>query len=148
MLTKINIPSGVFCVLLSCWTLSPPADFQQPLWVSHLPKVSALFSLDSSTFSTLTMSEGMSVRHCCRDSDYPGVVGVVASSTVLAVTFNCTSRVKRRICPALSARLLSHSIRLSSCNCKDSLQIMHYLASNPTVNEWEHCCLLTEVRIR
>lgn len=32
-LTKINTPSGAFHVLLSHWTYSPPADFQQPSWV-------------------------------------------------------------------------------------------------------------------
>ena len=33
VLTKINIPSGAFHVLLSHWTCSPPADSQQPSWV-------------------------------------------------------------------------------------------------------------------
>lgn len=42
-------------------------------WFAHLPRLSDLFSLDPSTFSTLAMSEVMSVRHCCHDSDYPGV---------------------------------------------------------------------------
>ncbi len=79
MLTKINIPSGAFHVLLSHWTCSPPAEFQQPSWVFVCslarPAFSASFSLDPSTFSTLATSEVMTVRHCCRDTDYPGVRG-------------------------------------------------------------------------
>lgn len=63
MLTKINIPSGVFRVLLSHWTCLP-AEFQQPLWefclLDCLSGLSAVFSLDPGTWSTL--AGVMSVR--------------------------------------------------------------------------------------
>lgn len=54
---------------------------------AHSPRLSASFSLDPSTCSTLVMSEVMSVNHCCHNTGYPGVSGEIA--VVLSVTRNC-----------------------------------------------------------